>query len=271
VVGASGFLGSRLLALAPRDLECTGTFHERPLREGPWREARLDVTSPAAVESLVARERPGAVLYLAYHKADAAVTVDGARTAARAAAAAGARFLLTSTDLVFDGERAPYAEHVPAQPVMPYGSLKLEAEAAVRDAHPDAVVLRPALMVGASGPVRRPAYEVDRLEAGEPVDAYADEWRTPVHVDDVARAAWELVLGDAAGTFHLGGPERMTRHTLARLACRLFGFDEALVREARRPADRPRDVSLDSSRLTELLGWTPQKLSDLVQPAMSRG
>jgi dTDP-4-dehydrorhamnose reductase len=240
------------------------------MREGPWREARLDATSAEAVAALVARERPGAVVYAAYDKADRAVTVDGALAAARAAAATGARFLLTSTDLVFDGDHAPYAEHVPAQPVLPYGTLKLEAEAAVRDAHPDAVVLRPALMVGTSGAIRRPAYEVGQLEAGGRVEAFADEWRTPLHVDDAARAVWALVLGDAAGTFHLGGPERMTRHTLARLTCRLFGFDEALVREARRPPDRPKDVSLDSSRLVQLLGWAPQRLSDLVQPAMSR-
>lgn len=213
----------------------------------------------------MARARPGAVVYAAYHKADRAVTVDGARAAALAAAAVSARFLLTSTDLVFDGERAPYAEHAPAEPVLPYGALKLEAEAAVRDAHPEAVVLRIALMVGTSGAVRRPAFEVGRLEAGEPVDAYADEWRTPVHVDDAARAVWDLALGEAAGTWHLGGPERMSRHTLARLTCRLHGFDEALVRQARRPADRPKDVSLDSSRLIELLGWVPRRLSTLVQ------
>ena len=61
------------------------------------------MTAAAAVAALVARERPGAVLYVAYHKADAAVTVEGARAAARAAAGTGARFLLVSTDLVFDG------------------------------------------------------------------------------------------------------------------------------------------------------------------------
>ena len=229
------------------------------------------MTSAPEVESLVAEERPGAVVFTSYHTADRAVTVDGARTAARAAAAAGARFLVISTDLVFDGEHAPYAEHVPAQPVTPYGALKLEAEAAVRDAHPEAVILRPALLVGTSGEVRRPAWEVGRLEAGEPLDAYVDEWRTPVHVDDVAQAVWDLVLGEAAGTYHLGGPERMTRRTLARLTCRLYGFDEGLVREAHRPPDRPRDVSLDSSRLVELLGWAPRRLSSLIPAEAARG
>ncbi len=223
------------------------------------------------MDAVMAAERPEAVVYTAYHAADRAITVDGAHAAARAAAGAGARFLFVSTDLVFDGEHAPYAEHVPAQPVMPYGALKLEAEAAVRDAHPEAVILRCALLVGASGDVRRPAFEVGRLEAGEPLDAFVDEWRTPLHVDDAAQAAWELVLGETTGTWHLGGPERMTRHTLARLTCRLYGFDESLVREARRAPDRPRDVALDASRLIGLLGWAPRRLSSLVATVGAQG
>jgi dTDP-4-dehydrorhamnose reductase len=82
-------------------------------------------------------------------------------------------------------------------------------------------------------------------------------------VDDVASAAWELVLGEASGIFHAGGPDRMTRYELAVLVARLFGFDAGLVSQATRPADRPRDVSLDSKRLSRFLGWSPRSLKTL--------
>ncbi len=239
----------------------TGTGWRRPVRPGNWRDQRLDATSPAAVRSLVESERPHAVFYLSYDRAARDLTVDGARTAARAAASVGARFVFTSTDLVFDGRTGSYSEDVPAQPVMPYGQLKLEAEAAVRDAAPDAVTLRPSLMAGESGIVLRPAYECDLLVRGRPVDLFVDEWRSPVHVDDVARAAWDLCALDVAGTYHVGGPERLSRMEFGRALCRMFRFDTSLLREARRPADRPRDTSLDSSRLARLLGWTPRSLS----------
>ncbi|MFI5279579.1 MAG: sugar nucleotide-binding protein, partial [Gemmatimonadales bacterium] len=175
VIGASGFLGSRLLANAPRDIETTGTGWNHPVRPGPWRDALLDVTSPSSVRALIERERPGLVFYVAYDKARHDVTVDGARAAATAAASAGARFVLTSTDLVFDGQTGNYGDTMPANPIMPYGQLKLAAEIAARDSSNAAVILRMSLLWGESGITLRPAYECDNLTAAQPIDAYTDE------------------------------------------------------------------------------------------------
>jgi len=230
------------------------------VRPGNWREVRLDVSSPSAVRSLVERERPGAVFYVAYDKADRAITVDAARAAASAATSVGARVVLTSTDLVFDGRAGNYDENAPAAPVLPYGQMKLEAEAAVRDAAPGAVILRPSLLVGESGINLRPSYECGQLMRGQPTDLYSDEWRSPVHVDDVAKIAWELCSMDVAGPYHVGGPERLSRLELGRVLCTMFRFDAGLLREAKRPADRPRDTSLNSSRVRELVDWAPRTL-----------
>ena len=224
---------------------------------------RLDASFPPAVVECLASERAQAVIYAAHRAADRAVVVDGAQAAASAASALGARFLYISTDQVFDGERAPYAETAPAQPRLPHGRLKLEGEIMVKDACPGAVVLRSSLMVGTSGERVYPPYEGYQLASGLPVDAYEDEWRTPVLADDVARAAWDLVLGEVSGTFHLGGPERLSRHELAMKLCGVYGFDGGLVRQARRPTDRPRDVSLDARRLSGLLGWSPGAVTSL--------
>lgn len=252
--------------MGPRDIDRTGTGYTRPVRPGNWRDARLDVTSPSAVRSYIERERPGAVFYVAYSPVDRAITVDGARVAASAAAAVGARFVFTSTDLVFDGRAGNYTEQMPATPLMPYGQMKIQAEAAVKDAAPGAIILRPSLIAGESGIMLRPAYECAALMRGQPIDLFVDEWRSPVHVDDVARAAWELCVSELSGTFHLGGPERLTRFELGRIVCALYKFDPALLREARRPEDRPRDTSLNSARLVSFLGWAPRSLGALAQP-----
>ena len=219
------------------------------------------------MRAFIERERPGAVFYVAYSNADRAITVDGARTAARAASAVGARFLFSSTDLVFDGRVGNYDENMAALPIMPYGQLKIEAEAAVKDAAPGAVILRPSLMVGESGIMLRPAYECASLMRGQPLDLFVDEWRSPIHVDDVARAAWELCVSDVSGTFHWGGPERLSRFELGRIVCALYKFKSSLLREAKRPEDRPRDTSLNSARLTAFLGWAPRSLTAMAQPA----
>jgi dTDP-4-dehydrorhamnose reductase len=232
----------------------------RPVRPGRWREARLDVTSTSQVHRFLEAERPQAVFYCSYDKASRAITVDGAREAARAAAALGARFVFVSTDLVYDGRSGGYAETQPAIPILPYGQLKLEAESAVRNACEDAVLLRPSLLVGESGIMQRPAYECGQLVRGQPADLYADEFRSPAHVDDVARAAWELCSLEVTGVFHVGGPERLSRFQLGQVLCRLFRFNPALLRQAARPPDRPADTSLNSTRVTTLLGWAPRPL-----------
>ena len=230
------------------------------MRPGNWRDARLDVSSPSAIRALIESTRPGAIFYVAYDRSDRAVTVDGARAAAQAATSVGARFLLTSTDLVFDGRAGNYNEDMPAIPMIPYGQLKIEAEAAVKDGAIDPVIIRPSLMFGESGIMMQPTLECSTLMRGQPLTSYTDEWRSPVHVDDVARACWELVSSDVGGTFHCGGPDRLSRYELALIVCRAFRFNSALVKQAARPEDRPRDTSLDSRRLGSLLGWSPRSL-----------
>jgi dTDP-4-dehydrorhamnose reductase len=52
---------------------------------------------------------------------------------------------------------------------------------------------------------------------------------------------------------------------LGHILCRLYHLDAGLVREAERPADRPRDTSLDSRRAATLIGWAPRALSRLAR------
>jgi dTDP-4-dehydrorhamnose reductase len=54
---------------------------------------------------------------------------------------------------------------------------------------------------------------------------------------------------------------------LGKLLCQLFRLDASLLREGARPADRPKDTSLDCRRTTELLGWAPRSLVQLAQRA----
>jgi len=265
-VGASGFLGSRLLALAPRDVELVGTGAHRPVRPGNWREVHLDLAVPSAVREVVERERPSAVFYCAYDKSNAAVTVDAAVVAARAAVAQGARFVLFSSDLVFDGRTGGYTEQSPSSPISTYGAMKAEAEALVRSEHAGALVIRTSLLVGESGTMLRPAYECEGFARGQSVVLYRDEWRSPTDVDDVAQASWELCSLEVSGVFHVAGAERLTRVELGRIVCDRFGFDSALIREVDRPPSRPRDTSLDSRRVAALLGWAPRALSSLTRP-----
>lgn len=246
-------------------MDLAGTGGRRPVRPGNWRELHVDLGVPVAARRVIEDERPGAVFFCAYDRADAAVTVDAAVAAARAALATAARFVFFSSDLVFDGRAGGYTEESVTAPVVPYGAMKAQAEALVRAEHPGALIIRTSLLVGESGIMLRPAFECETLVRGQPVDLYRDEWRSPTHVDDVARAAWEMCMLDVAGVYHVAGPERLSRVELGRIVCALYHFDPGLIREGDRPPDRPRDTSLVSHRAARLLGWAPRALSTLAR------
>jgi dTDP-4-dehydrorhamnose reductase len=225
-----------------------------------------DLAAPGSARRLIEERQPDTVFFCAYDKSNPAITVDAAVAAARAAAGLGARFALFSSDMVFDGQKGGYTEDSPLSPLSPYGEMKAEAEALVQAEHPGAVVIRTSLLVGSSGDMLRPAYECEMMVSRQPVTLYRDEWRSPTHVDDVARASWELVAHDVRGVYHIAGPERLSRVELGRILATLFRYKSARILEADRPPERPRDTSLDSSRAAALLGRTPRALSDLAGP-----
>jgi len=246
-------------------VELVGTGGRRPVRPGNWREIQLDLGVPGTVRGLLERERPGTVFFCAYDKTNPTVTVDAAVAAARAATELGAGFVLFSSDMVFDGATGGYAEDAPLAPTDTYGAMKVQAEALVQAEHAGAQVVRTSLLVGESGIHMRPAYECETLVRGRSVTLYRDEWRSPTHVDDLARGAWDLASLDVAGVYHLAGSERLSRLELGRILCALYRLDESLIREAERPPSRPRDTSLDSRRAAALIGWAPRLLSDLAR------
>jgi dTDP-4-dehydrorhamnose reductase len=253
VTGAAGYLGSEVCRQAlERGYDVLATQLVTPPPFG--RAVRLDVRDGEAVERLCLRHGPDAVVHTAYvqHGPQMESTImRGSDAIARAAHRAGARLVHLSTDLVFDGEQgAPYSEEAEARPVSAYGAAKLEAERLVLRAHPDALVVRTSLLVGKPEPGPQ-----ERLALRDDVVFYTDEIRCPTRVVDLADALLELARSGANGILHLAGPQAVSRYELARRLRAAAGLDPDAARGAPSPGgDRPRNVALDSSRATTMLG-----------------
>jgi dTDP-4-dehydrorhamnose reductase len=152
----------------------------------------LDVCDRAAVDDLMARVRPGAVVHTAYLQGGdrmRQVNVDGAAHVAAAAARHGARLIHLSTDFVFDGELArPYREDDPPAPVNEYGVSKLDGEHAVLETHGDALVVRTSLIYAGAGPGATERMVLNALAGRADVAFFEDELRSPVPCSDLATA-----------------------------------------------------------------------------------
>lgn len=221
VIGAGGMLGTDLMdRLTSAGADVAGL-----------RRADLDVTDAEAAH----RALVGAAVVVncaawtavddaEAHEADAfAVNATGAANLARAAHAAGARFVHVSTDYVFDGEATqPYAEDAPVAPRSAYGRTKAAGEWAVRAEASDHLVVRTAWLYGAHGgcfpkTMARLAGERDQLAV---VD---DQVGQPTWTRDLADLIVRLVEADApAGTYHGTASGRTS----------WFGFTQRIVAAA---------------------------------------
>jgi dTDP-4-dehydrorhamnose reductase len=228
VTGGAGYLGSEVCRLAvAAGHDVAATEFRKPPPHG--RALPVDIREPFDVDADV-------VVHTAYVQADAATIVRGTLNVAAAARRAGARLVHLSTDLVFDGEHAPYREDDEPRPASDYGRAKLEAER-----HVHGLVVRTSLLYG------KPGGPQEALAARAGAVFYEDEIRCPTRVDELAAALLELAALDLTGVLHVAGPDAVSRLELARL---LGARDPAA---APAPPGRARNVALDSSRAAGIL------------------
>jgi dTDP-4-dehydrorhamnose reductase len=246
VTGATGFLGGHVVAAvrAAGHVACTTA------RSGG--DAPVDLTAPGMVDAVCQALRPDVVVHLAAMSSIAACEreperahVVNALLSERLAERFGARLLAASTDLVFDGARAPYAATSPPAPKSVYGATKAEGEERVR-AHGGRVVRLP-LLFGPDAHGRGASASLRSALAGSaPVVLFPNEYRTPLHAMDAAEALVALVVDpDGPGLLHLAGPERVSRWQFGLRFCAAHGLPVTrLVAADCADPLRPRDVSL---------------------------
>lgn len=272
ITGVSGFLGSHLARLLQeRRRPFTGIYN---LKKPDIPAERLDLFDRKEVLEKLEELRPSAILHLAaasspnwcelHPKESQLINVDAAINLAAYARDAGIPLLFTSTDLVFDGQNAPYDEEWAPSPICTYGMQKAAAEQGVLLTYPEAAIVRLPLLYGWGNNFTK--QWVESLRAGQAFSAFVDEFRSPAYVEDAAHGLLMLLELGAAGFYHLGGPEPLSRFDMAIRIARAFGIDERLVQPGKQadvamPAPRPADVSLSSEK-AYALGYQPREIGE---------
>ncbi|MGD8683752.1 MAG: dTDP-4-dehydrorhamnose reductase [Chloroflexota bacterium] len=255
ISGCNGRLGRALTATAPTPV-------------GGWARPELDLDDPEGCAELVRRDRPRLLIHAAAMTAvdqaadepEVALRRNGTAVGAMAHACreTGTRFVLISTNEVFDGERTDgrgYLEDDPVAPPNPYGASKRAGEVAALEAFGDAAglwIVRTAWLYGPPGgdfPDKITA-AADRVHG--PLSVVSDEIGSPTYALDLARAIHELVDRTYGGVYHLANAGSASRLDWARavLAVRRPGRElrPIMLAEYERPSDPPRWGVLDTSR-----------------------
>lgn len=294
ITGVSGFLGWHVARLARKNWQVTGTYFttKRQVVERYFQaidSGRIDLTDLRDMREMISTVRPHAVIHTAAltdpnycetHPTESfRINVDATRTLASLCEEQEIPFIFTSTDLVFDGTKAPYTESDPPQPISVYGEHKALAELEVLERYPLAAICRMPLMFGNPSPVHGSFLQwmLSRLHNGEALPLFQDEFRTPVDATTAAKGllmaassampeAEEEEIARVSGLLHLGGRERMSRYEFGMLLQDLVRAPNARIvpvhlGDVTLAAARPPDVSLNSEKAFGM-GYDPQPLRD---------
>lgn len=297
LTGGTGFVGSNIVHVAleagHQVLTTVHTF--RRTDDLAYGTEQVDITDPDAVRRSVEGFGPDVVIHSAilndFARMYAERTlawqsfVEATRACAAAADAAGAPFVVVSTDWVFDGTQAPADEATPPNPVNIYGVLKMASELVAIER--GGAVAR---VSGVNGLHRaRPrsprsqdpgfgyfvASLVDALSRGERFMVWESPdinmRATPSLATESAEMMLQIGLEGLTGMFHCCGGDSVSRMELAELACDVFDLDDDLIHSGPPPASAmlgapvPYDTSLVMPRTSELLRRRPTPVRHLLE------
>jgi len=261
ITGASGYVGANIVRRAPRDWKIAATYFAHPIECAGVAAFCVDVRDANAVNRLFDTFRPDVVIHTAaLMTGDEMMTtnVEGSRNVARAATQFNARLIHLSSDVIFDGEHAPYREDDVPAPITPYAESKARAEQVVREEHSHAVIVRTSLVYGFDPMDPRTRQTLN----GEMPRLFTDEYRCPIFVDDLADALIEVadqkpgfLEKPGFSILNIAGAQRLSRYEFGLKLARAFRIEPkfAPALSASSPVPRPRDCTLDIARTQNIL------------------
>jgi dTDP-glucose 4,6-dehydratase len=305
VTGGAGFIGSAVLRRAVAQghqvvnldaltyaacLDNVASIAQSPL----YQFEQVDIRDAAAVEAVVAKHAPDAIMHLA---ADSHVdrSIDGPGVfietnvigtfnmlqSARAlwerqGRPEGFRFHHISTDEVFGSlpsdPNVKFTEDTAYDPRSPYSASKASSDHLVRAWHETYGL--PVVLTNCSnnyGPYHFPEKLIPvvilNALAGAPLPIYGDgsNVRDWLYVEDHAEALLTVVTKGAVGrSYNIGGENERSNLELVRTICAILDekrpgnrpYAEQITHVTDRPGHDAR-YAIDPSRIREELGWTP--------------
>jgi dTDP-4-dehydrorhamnose reductase len=224
----------------------------------------LDIADAASIERALAEYEPWAIINAAgYVRVDDAErepelclreNLLGPTALARACASSQIALLSFSSDLVFDGQKQrPYVEGDRTAPLNVYGRSKAEADAAVLEAHPAALVIRTSAFFGPWDEYNFVTVALRTMLSGRAFVAANDAIISPTYVPDLVHASLDLLIDGERGLWHLANRGAVTWAELARTVADMAGLEPALVdarptRSLGLTAERPSYSVLESER-----------------------
>jgi len=275
ITGASGLLGYALCLQAEHAYNVYGTCFQNEVMVPGVAPIRLDLADARQIALIFKEIKPEAVIHAAafsspndceqHPEKSRFINLQATIEIAQLCSELNIPLVFTSSDLVFNGEDAPYLEDNPVSPICVYGEHKTAAEKAMREIYPEATICRMPLMLGVAPGADSGflTHMVRTLRNKERLILFTDEFRTAVDTNSAATGLL-MALRHPGELLHLGGRRRLSRFSMGCLVADVIKADHGLLKpmlskDLPMPAPRSLDVSLSSDRAYDL-GYEPEDL-----------
>ncbi len=242
ITGATGYLGQSLVPQVLQQADVVAVARNVESVSDAASALSIDLTNGAAVLSAIVEQQPDAIIHCAAcnpgGSAQDMVAVNEIATkhVAQAAKELGCRLVSVSSDTVFDGAHAPYADDAQASPLSKnaYAVTKAKGEQHIRTLVPGAAIVRTSLIYGTDSIDRGTDGFKNRLAAGDTLKLFTDVIRQPVHDKALSAGLCALALDhvDESGFINLVGDEAMSRYDFGVRMLNFWGIEYAGQLEA---------------------------------------
>lgn len=235
ITGASGYLAKALLPIAASQANVIGVARNIKSIAHPVEAVSVDIENRAAVFDVISEHKPDAIIHCAAvnpggsDESMIAVNEHGTRNIAEASNEIGCRLVSVSSDTVFSGNDAPYADDAnsSALPENTYAVSKARGETLIQSIAPSAIIVRTSLIYGTEHIDRGTEGFAKRLEAGESLKLFTDVIRQPVDSNALSTSLCALALEhvNESGVMNIVGDEAMSRYEFGIRMLDYWGID----------------------------------------------
>jgi dTDP-4-dehydrorhamnose reductase len=244
ITGGGGLLGQYLNMILSKEHEILTQYNTKSGNCLQFSSVQVDITDYDKIQVLLVDFKPDIIVHTAAissvliagklpPKYVFEVNVNATAKLAELSSNLNAKFIYSSTDLVYAGYReSMLKEEGKLMPVSFYAETKLMGEEKTREASDNYLILRTGLLYGfgSFGSTNHFNYIFENLKDRRPVKLFYDQYRTPLSLWEASRTINSLLkLPIRNEVINFGGKERVSRLELGERLCKVTGFDNSLL------------------------------------------
>jgi dTDP-4-dehydrorhamnose reductase len=280
IVGISSFIGSNLALRLSKDFRVFGSYFRNHVFIPDCDVFRVDLFDQEKMYNIIRRLKPDYIIHaagitdLAYCQNNTKMAEDinagTCRYLLGMAESLYSRFILISTDSVFDGRKGNYTEYDKPTTLNEYGRSKKSAEILTARYGTKTNIIRLGRVYGLSN--GRNLSLFDKLLIGiankEGISLMSGIKRSYIYIDDVAQAFYQVLTSPPKFVlYNLGGEEPCSEYELGLRFTRQINTKVNIVNEHKITSPKEldiigRDCTLSSKRIKEELGINTRSITD---------